>query len=166
MDAIERLEIAEAIRNIKATYWFAVDTKDWTLFASTLTEDSILDMRADQARMFGQDYRNLPSVEEAIANGDPAVIVGAATIVEGTRTTAQDWMTFHLGGAPIITVTGSDTAKAIWPFSDYLDSGTHSLKGYGHYHDEYRKVGDRWLISYVSFLKVRTDGTHPAWQAE
>lgn len=28
---------------------------------------------------------------------------------------------------------------------------------YGHYHEEYRKVGERWLISYRKLTRLRVD---------
>ncbi|MFI0446532.1 hypothetical protein [Actinomadura sp. 6N118] len=33
------------------------------------------------------------------------------------------------------------------------------LHGYGHYHEEYRRMGDHWLISYRNLSRLREDRT-------
>lgn len=165
MNDLEKLVAAEAIRNANATYWFAMDTKDWERMASVFADDAIVDMRVEAAFANGVklDPKSLPPVEQALAESDPAVVRGK--IGEFIRGALANWVTVHQGGAPIIEITSSSTARAIWPLNDYIDDGKHSYKGYGHYHNEYRKVGERWLISRMSLTRLRIDGTHPWAQA-
>lgn len=165
MDSVDRLVAADAIRNTKATYWFAMDTKDWDLLASVFTEDAVFDMRGERAHSTGTALSDLPPIEQSIREGDPAVTVGARAISNFIRSVVIDWVTVHHGAAPIIEVTGSDTAKGVWPFFDFIDDGQNALRGYGHYHEQYRKVDGRWLIASLVITRLRTDGTHP-WSVQ
>ena len=69
--------------------------------------------------------------------------------------------TVHHGHAPEIELTSDDTARGIWAMEDKLwwTNGDHEehLHGYGHYHEEYRKVDGRWLISYRKLTRLRED---------
>lgn len=162
MDPIDRLLAAEAVRNVKATYWYAMDMKDWEKLAGVFTPDAIFDMRGERAFSLGEDIADLPPVEEAIAQGDTAVTVGAANIAAFIRGVVEKWITVHHGHAAIIDVVAADRATAIWPLFDYIDDGKNALKGYGHYHEEYRREADgQWRISKVLLTRLRSDGTHP-----
>jgi len=165
MDGVAKLLAVEGVRYTKATYWYAMDMKDWGKLATVFTDDAIFDMRGERAHATGQDLKTLPPVEQAIAAKDPAVSVGAPHIAKFIRNIVQDWITVHHGMAPIIDVTGPEFATAIWPLFDYIDDGKNALKGYGHYHDQYQKVGDRWLISHCRLTRIRADGAHP-WSAQ
>jgi hypothetical protein len=161
----EAMSATDAIRNTKGTYWYAMDTKNWDLLASVFTDDCIFDMRGERVHSLGESLSSLPPVEQSIKEGDPAVTVGARAIADFIRSVVEHWVTVHHGAAPIIEITGADTAKAIWPLFDFIDDGKHAMRGYGHYHDKYRRVGDRWLISSCRLTRIRTDGTHP-WSAQ
>lgn len=43
-------------------------------------------------------------------------------------------------------MTGPDMATGIWAMVDMVKLGD-GFTGYGHYHDEYRKVDGEWKIS-------------------
>jgi hypothetical protein len=162
LDPLERLVAIEAIKNVKARYWYTVDTKDWTALRAVFTDDAIFDLRAERAFSQGEPTDDLPPVEESIAAGDQAVLIGAAAIAAAIQNFAEEWTTVHHGHAPIVEVTEADFGTAIWPLFDYIDDGTNSLKGYGHYHEEYRKVNDDWLISRALLTRIRGDGAYPS----
>lgn len=161
MDQLERLVAIEAIKNVKARYWYCMDMKDWAGLRDVFTDDVVFDMRAERALSRGENADDLPPTREAVEAGDPLVIVGAEAIASYIRTAVESWTTVHHGHAPIIDVADSDRATAIWPLFDYIDDGKRALQGYGHYHDEYRKVGGRWLISSVFLTRIRADGDRP-----
>jgi len=101
-------------------------------------------------------------VEEALAAGDPAVNVGSDKLVGIVSTALRNWKTVHHGHAPIIDIDSPDEGRAIWPLFDYIDDGTRALKGYGHYHEKYRRQPDgRWLISHLRLTRIRGDGDYP-----
>lgn len=162
MDAISKLVAAEAIRNTKGSYWYYLDTKDWDRMATVFTEDAIFDMREEGAFGVGESLAELKPVEQAIAEGDPAVTVGNRNFVDMLAVALKDWKTVHHGHAPIIEIENEDEARAIWPLFDYIDDGTRALQGYGHYHEKYRRQPDgRWLISYLRLTRLRGDGEYP-----
>jgi len=165
MDDLQRLVAAEAIRNCKAIYWYAMDMKDWRLLASVFTPDAVFDMRGERAHSTGEPLSSLPSVDEAIRAGDPAVTVGAEAIATFIRSVVEHRVTVHHGAAPIIEVIDPETAKAVWPLFDFIDDGRHALRGYGHYHEQYQKIGGKWLIASCVLTRIRADGTHP-WSAQ
>src|ERR1700753_3075090 len=153
MDPLERLIAIEAIRNVKARYFYNMDMKDWEALEAVVTQDAIWDARYERAFAQGEDFKVLPPVEEAIAADDQAVAVGAGACADFMRLNVETWKTFHLGGAAIIEVEDPDYGTAIWPIFDYLDNGK-PWKGYGHYHEEYRREGGRWLISLVRLTRI------------
>ena len=73
MDPVDKLLAIEAIRKTKATYWYALDMKDWDRFGGTFTDDAILDLREEGYFAERKPIPELPTAEEAIAAGDPGV---------------------------------------------------------------------------------------------
>jgi hypothetical protein len=161
MNSVDRLLAAESVRRTKATYWYAMDTKDWARLATVFTDDSIFDMRSESVQAIGGPPPRLPPVEESIAHGDLSIAIGGTDIAAFIRRVVEHWVTVHHGAAPIIDIVDADTATAIWPLFDYIEDGGKVLKGYGHYHDRYRRVGDDWLISHCRLSRLRLDGVHP-----
>lgn len=162
---IDRLSAEAGVRRIKATYWYAMDMKDWDRLAGVFTPDAVFDMRGERAHALGATVADVESDELAIAPHDPAVTIGATAIAAFIRDVVAGWITVHHGAAPIIDVIAPDRATAIWPFFDFIDDGRHALRGYGHYHDEYRALNGEWRISRCRITRIRTDGTHP-WSAQ
>ena len=163
MKSLDELLAAEAIRNLKAIYCYALDTKDWPRIAALYTDDAVFDARGERSVSDGKAIQDLPSLQEAVATGDPLVPVGGQAIAAMIEAACKNWITVHHAHTPIIEITSPVTAEAIWPMSDYIDDGEHSLKGYGHYHERYRKVDDRWLVCYATLTRIWVDGSHP-WQ--
>lgn len=69
----------------------------------------------------------------------------------------------HHGHAPEIELTSDATVRGVWPMEDRLwcTDGDHEehLHGYGHHHEEYRKVDGCWLISARTLTRLRVDTT-------
>ena len=63
--------------------------------------------------------------------------------------------------APIIEILGEDRATAIWPCFGYLDDHGKLIRGYDHYHEERRRIGEGWLIDRHSLTRPRLDGDYP-----
>jgi hypothetical protein len=158
---LEQLDALEQIRKLKATYWYAMDVKDFSTLRQIFTDDAVFDLRADRAYAMGQDPGMLPPVEQAIASGDEAVYVGGARIANFLESVLEGWTTVHHGHAPILDLLDRTTATGIWRLFDYIDDGTNALKGYGYYHDLYRCVDGHWMISRSALLRIRVDGNHP-----
>ncbi len=153
----------QKIRACKAKYWHYMDMKRWEDLRQIFTKDAIADFRGERDLKPGEPITMLAPVEEAIAKGDPAAHQGRDIIIDNLYIgLLTGWMTFHLGGEPIIEITGPDTATGMWPLFDYISHKGRTLKGYGHYHDKYRFEDGQWRIAYMALTRVRADGDHPA----
>jgi hypothetical protein len=114
----------EAIKQVKATYGRAADTKDWDLLRTTVTDDFSCDTGA-QGKGFTQ--------------GIEAFI---------TRVGTNPEVTVHHALMPEIELTSATTANGIWAvhlFSTLPDG--RSIDCFGHYYDTYEKVDDSWRLS-------------------
>jgi SnoaL-like protein len=127
----------EAIKACKARYFRHMDTKNWDEWALVFTMDA--HMEVPEAGM---------------------VVDGRAAIVHQVSTALQGTTTVHHGHMP----TGRDTARGIWSMEDYVEfpPGTDGvrvgLRGYGHYHEEYRRDTDgQWRISRLHLSRLRID---------
>jgi len=136
----EDLADIEAIRQLKAAYFRAIDTKDWDLLGSLFTEDGVLD-----------------------AGGGPRQ--GPAEIVRVLSKALDDVSTVHHGHTSEITVTGDGTATGVWAMDDRLEWGWESASagaavgfhGAGHYRDTYRRGDDGWRFEHVVLSRLRVD---------
>lgn len=160
MDVLERLAATEEIKLLKATYWYAVDTKDWTLLETLFTDDVTIDVREDRAIAAGTEPDEQP-LEDALANGVEGVLQGLDTYMIAMEQVVGQWTTVHQGHAPMINIDDDASAHAIWPLFDIISDGERTLRGYGHYHERYRKVGDRWLISSFRISRLMVEGDYP-----
>lgn len=162
MSDTEELLAIERIKRLKARYWYYMDIKDWAALAMIFTSDAIVDFRGERDLKPGQPISLLPPVEQALAQGDVATYQGREFIANWYGELLQDWMTVHHGHAPIIEITGKDSATGIWPLFDYISDGVRTMKGYGHYNEIYRIEDGEWRIAYLALTRLRKDGVHPA----
>jgi hypothetical protein len=126
----------EEIKKLKSRYFRALDTKDWDAFRDVFTADFISDTTGSGGK----------------------VIYGADNFVSYIRKTLSSNSTVHHGHMPEIELTSLDTAKGIWAMEDLVRFfGCIELHGYGHYHEEYKKIDDQWRISYLKLTRLRMD---------
>ena len=140
-DPLQALVDHEAIKACKARYFRHMDTKNWFDWGLVFTEDA--HMEVPEAGM---------------------VVEGRAAIVNRVSTALQGTKTVHHGHMPEIALSGPDTARGIWSMEDYVEfpeaaDGTRvGLRGYGHYHEEYRRDTDgQWRISRLHLSRLRID---------
>jgi hypothetical protein len=132
MEAVAQLMAIEAIKHLKARYWYYVDTKAWDAWVDLFTSDGAFQWDS-QVSALGRD--GMPGEKYAGREG----LAKVGKVLEGARTV-------HRGHAPIIDVVSETEARAIWPMEDIVDRADHELHGWGHYHETYEKVDGRWLI--------------------
>jgi SnoaL-like domain len=130
-------EILE-IHRLKALYFRLMDEKRWDEWAEVFTEDfvGIYDGPHPQLRFEGR-----------------------AQIVAENRKILATARTVHHGHMPEIELTSATTATGIWAMFDYVELPEFTLRGYGHYHDEYVKQGGRWRIKATRLTRLRCDVT-------
>lgn len=125
----------EKIKQLKARYFRSLDTNDWDLFGSTLTEDCV-------ARYSGGKY----SFDSR-----------AATVAFMSENMSGDkFLSMHHGHHPEIEITSDTTATGIWYLQDMvLDlNNNFRIYGAGIYDDKYRKVDGQWQISSTGYKRT------------
>lgn len=146
MNDLERLLAIEEIKQTKARYYRAMDTKDWDLFAAQFSPNAVMDARSEVRS------------ERGLAKG-PAEIAAFIQSVVGHVTTV------HHGHMPEIEITSPTTATAVFAMEDHLwwpeGHERRTLHGYGHYHEAFEKVDGRWLILTTSLSRLRVDEDPP-----
>ena len=81
-------------------------------------------------------------------------------MVESNRKILAEAPTVHHGHMPEIELTGPGTASGIWAMLDVVKLGA-GFVGYGHYHEEYRKVEGDWRISRLRLTRLHIEGAEP-----
>ena len=150
LSPVERLLAIEEIKAVFAGRLQCLDAKDWEHYGDFHTEDVVSDTWRDARR------------------GDAAapVIVGREALSAAIRATLDGSVpitSVHHGHTPQIELTTDTTARGVWAMEDRL-WWTHGeveehLHGWGHYHETYRKVDGRWLISSRTLTRIRVDVT-------
>ncbi len=130
------LAAVQEIKQLKARYFRAIDTKDWDLLRQQVTDDVVVD---------------------TTGSGGPK-ITGADNFIGFLKMTIGPAATVHQGHMPEIDVTSPTTATGIWALQDLLLwLGTVKANGFGHYHETYSRVDGRWLISTSKLTRVHLD---------
>lgn len=140
---IQRLNDIEDIKQLKARYFECADGQKWDAWADeVLTEDFYFD--SDAGPIQGRDQ-----VIEMVSSA----LVGATTV--------------HQGHMPRIEIEG-DTASGTWAMADYVtiprpDDSAYVIRGYGYYHETYRRTPDGWRISSSRMERIRVDTEGPGY---
>ena len=139
----------EQIKQLKARYFRFMDGKDWAAYRTVFTDDVLFDVRGGMEATPAEPSYSEPAIEGA----DAAVAFIQRGL--GHRTSA------HQGFLPEITLTGPDSATGIWAMTDVLRAGEgdpfRTVRGYGHYHEDYRKVGGEWKIARLRLTRLIVD---------
>jgi len=139
LSASEQWLEVEAIKRLKARYFRLMDTKEWLPFSQVFTDDVVVDVSHDKH-----------------APGD--TIRGRANVVDFIRKAVGKAVTVHHGHMPEIELLSPTEARGIWAMSDYVEfRPSRGIRGYGHYHEEYRKEGGKWRISALKLTRLRVD---------
>lgn len=135
-DQIQRLSDIHEITQLKARYCRYVDTKDWAAWGDLLVDDYYFD-------------------------SDGGVYQGRDEVVAFVSAALGNAMTVHHVHTPEITITGPDTASAIWPMYDYViipgDGSEFVLHGYGYYDEDYVRTAEGWRIQRCTEKRLRVD---------
>ena len=125
-----------AIEQLKARYFRAMDTKDWTGMREVFTDGVVMDTTASGG----------------------SVISGADQFIAFLRETLSGVVTVHHGHTPEIELTSPTTASGTWAMEDMLRwPDGRELHGYGHYHETYEKSDGAWRIATSTLTRLRMD---------
>lgn len=155
LTAGEQLLAIESIKNTFAARLRCMDNKQWEIYPTLHTEDVV-----------SETWGGAPIDRQPQTDGVANRVVGnerLARTISALLDGATKITSVHHGHTPEIELTSNVTARGIWAMEDKLwwTNGDHEehLHGYGHYHEEYRQEGGRWLISYRSLTRLRVDTT-------
>lgn len=129
----------EAIKQLKARYFRLMDTKRWSEWREVLSEDCVL------------EYSGGPDIR----------MEGRDAVVDFVSGALGESVSVHQGHMPEIEITGPTTARGTWAMSDVVewagDMRPNSLRGFGHYDDEYVKENGAWRIRQMTITRLRVD---------
>jgi hypothetical protein len=132
MTALDDLIAKETLRELKSRYFRYMDEQDWESLRGILAPDL-----AFHHPTIGT-YDNADETISAIAGR-----------VSGVRT-------MHQGHDPEIAVDG-DVAEGSWSLQSFVFSPTDPdvrITRYARYADRFRREGDGWVISHITFTYV------------
>lgn len=150
LESVEALLVIEEIKQLRATYFQTLDTKDWDAWAMLFTDDVKMDFRQEADLQIRDEAQRAALPADAFTFDNPK---DAAETFSGTLGGA---VTVHQGHDPRITLTSPTTATGVWSMYDCLDYGHELYQGYGHYWETYHKVDGRWLIATLKLTRIRT----------
>ena len=135
MTDIETLLAIEAIKQLKARYFRALDTNDWGLFASTLTNECIGDYSDGDLA-----FKNRDEIVSFMRN----------------NLSGKKMLTLHQGHTPEITLLDKNNASGTWYLEDTVLALKANLRIYGAaiYTDEYHKEQSEWRINTTSYKRI------------
>jgi hypothetical protein len=137
-DSLQRLLDIEEIKQLKARYFRLLDAKEWDAWRQLFTEDARFEVPM------------------------PGDLSTRDSFVEVVKSNLADARTAHHGHMPEIEILNTTTARGTWALADYVelapvDNQRAGIRGYGHYHERYRKDDGRWRISELVLRYLRLD---------
>lgn len=169
MEADHEGSSVEAIRQLRARYFRALDSKDWPLFAEVFTADATADGREGfAARSRETDAwtvngpTDLVSMHLAHLDVDSMVVRGGYEIAEKAKELfPPSIVTVHHGHTGEIRFESATIAHGVWAMEDRIlypeGFPIKELHGFGHYHDDYRREAGTWRISAFRLTRLRVD---------
>ncbi len=146
MNDIEHLLAIEAIRQLKAKYFYGLDHRDWEMWRR--------EVFAPDAALHVPEFRAEP-------------FTPLDQLIDYVRESTADQVSVHHGHTPIIEVTSDTTATGIWVMEDRLYrskehplyDGSTFLHGFGHYRETYVKLDCGWRIQTTQLTRLRVEMT-------
>ncbi|MDM8000566.1 MAG: nuclear transport factor 2 family protein [Dehalococcoidia bacterium] len=127
---VQVLKDIEAIKQLKARYFHAVDCKLWDELADCFTEDAVTNYNNGRDHYEGRD-----------------------AIMKFLKSTLDmPVLTMHHGHHPEITITSETTAVGRWALEDdIITLKNRGIHGAAFYQDEYVKVDGQWKIKSTGY---------------
>lgn len=143
MLTLHQLNSIEEIKQLKARYLRFGDTQQWDQWRGCFTEDV--------SAVFQGTPRAGPN------DVDHYKVHGIDNLVDTTASVMTTIKSAHQCCMSEIAITGEDTATGIWAVHDYLILPQCVFRGWGHYHEKYRKVEEKWKICSIELTRIRVE---------
>lgn len=147
-----RLADIESIRQLKAKYCRAIDTKDWALLGSLFWPEATF---------------------EGFGSAPPGSTV--AMFVEGVSKRLGPCVSVHHCHTPEFDFLSPDEVRVVWAMEDYVQfppgavvreaADSAGFRGWGHYEELYRRRDGVWRFAFLRLTRLRIDALpadHPA----
>jgi hypothetical protein len=141
VDACQQLLDIEEIKKLKARYFRFYDAKDWDGFVGVLSDDLEFTFVDVEIEHYPPGYSAFVTPQGDLRLDRDQLM---AWLVPASR-----YDTLHHGHMPEVTITGADTASAIWRVTDLIQwPGEPPVwaRGYGRYDEEYERTADGWRL--------------------
>lgn len=140
----QNLAAIEAIKQLKARYFYHLDRKDW------------------------QGWREqvfVPDVVVDVKNTWPKPLHGLDLFIARVSKNTVGAVTIHHGHMPIIAITGADSATGIWAMEDVIHFSPENpmmgqyrfMHGFGHYHETYVRTDKGWRIATMRLERLHLE---------
>jgi len=146
------------IEDLQARYMFALDFKDADTYASTFTEDGVLD--------YGPQVKGREAVRKMIADMGKRAADEAAKDTSGLRPAVGR----HNISNIVIKIDGNKaTGRAYWfHYGNNNPKRSAGLDSFGHYEDEMVKLNGKWFFSKRKIYNEQVadwafKGANPSW---
>jgi len=146
------------IENLQARYMFALDFNDADTYASTFTEDGVLD--------YGPVVKGREAIRKLIADWGKRAADQAAKDTSGLRPSVGRTNISNI----VIKIDGNKAeGRAYWfAYANNNPKRTATLDAFGNYEDEMVKVDGKWLFSKRKIYNEQMadwayKGGNPAW---
>jgi ketosteroid isomerase-like protein len=140
------------IENLQARYMFALDWQDAEAYASTFTEDGVLDYAGGVAEGRAAIRHEIRGMREKLARHEQADAPVRPARLRHYITNVVLQIDGDSARGCAYWFETNNAVRDRWPY----------LGGYGHYEDELRRVDGRWLFSrrkiYNEMLEKRVAG--------
>jgi len=143
---LEKLLAIEEIKQLKAHYFRAIDTKSFEELRNVFAPDGEFDA-TDAVR---DPVKGAPE-----GSGELPVMKGIDNIVAIVTQALTPAQSAHHGHIPEITITSDTTATGIVPMEDVVLNGGSEMRGFGHYHETYEKIDGKWFIKTSKLTRLR-----------
>jgi hypothetical protein len=146
------------IEDLQGRYLFAMNWGDFATYASTFTEDGVLDWA-----------RNTVTGRDAIRQEAEVLWQVFSGLEEGETATSAPTRRHFIANTVLEIDEDTAVGRAYWYEFDIGMSGQQPfVLAYGHYEDELRKVDGKWLFSRRKIYNVILEGRegsaeNPAW---
>ena len=156
MIEVDHLVEIERIKQLKSSYFRALDTKDWPLIRSIFSSSPSADYR-------GAVDENTESSGTVASAVNSKVLTNVDELADGLRDALAGCKSSHLGGNPEINILPDGTAKGVWAMQDWLwfenAEPPMRLRGHGHYHNTFVKEEGTWKIKTLRLTRVNVQVT-------
>ena len=132
----------EEIKQLKASYFRYLDTKQWERLRGLFTDDAVFE-------------------------GTSKKFDGPDDFVATNRERLGPAVTIHQGHMPEIRILSLSRARGIWAMFDWVEfsqtftdgpmRGARGFTGLGHYQEEYRKTPAGWRIARLRLTRLKLD---------